>query len=104
MQRPRARLCYDCIFSYMKAVSVISLGQMNRANVIERSELGWLLQVEQDEQLLLLPSTAAPAEIEPGQSLHVFVYRDGKGEWLAGICLVIVASAYTCRHWISGLW
>ena len=62
---------------------MISLGQMNRANVIERSELGWLLQVEQDEQLLLLPSIDAPAEIELGQSLHVFVYRDGKGEWLA---------------------
>ncbi len=62
---------------------MIAIGQMNRTQVLEQQENGWLLQDIEGEQTLLLPFADAPKELQAEQSLHVFVYQDGEGELLA---------------------
>lgn len=62
---------------------MISLGQMNRTQVQERTEGGWLLLADQDEREIYLPDSDAPKAIEAGQSLHVFVYHNSEGELAA---------------------
>lgn len=62
---------------------MISLGQMNRLHVHKRGEEGWILLSDDEMQSLLLPFADAPAELEVGQSLHAFVYKDSAGELVA---------------------
>lgn len=62
---------------------MISLGQMNRTQVREQADDGWLLQVGDDDNAILLPHADAPDSIELGQSLHVFVYLDSEGALVA---------------------
>ncbi len=62
---------------------MISLGQMNRTLVQEKTEDGWQLTDESGEQSLLLPSEDAPEALNCGDSLTVFVYQGSEQELLA---------------------
>lgn len=62
---------------------MISLGQMNRTLVRERTNDGWLLQVGEDENAIFLAAADAPDSLELEQPLHAFVYRDSQGELVA---------------------
>ena len=62
---------------------MVSIGQMNRVTVQKRLEHGWVVTTENEQGSLFLPSVDAPKDLEIGQSIFVFVYRDNNHELIA---------------------
>ena len=67
---------------------MIRLGERQKLVVVKKVEFGvYLAEKPEDESRVLLPKKQVPKEIEPGDTIEVFVYKDSKDRIISTVAV-----------------